>query len=283
MNPVESMEQYKELKASAKKRCPGLVSNCFLSGSGVKGIFERQGLLYEEVPQGLILYTDEGPFYRVFYYLDPNQDLPDMHQDKPVIIEEPDSNGRREEYLTAFFEKLENNGWERVARNIQVFGSLTEHADQIRAEYQAAIENLNSQGLKIIDCPPRHAQRVLAMWEESLQITDVPKEHKEFMNDPDQHVICVVTEDDFVCGVLWWRLRSGTCEYRHVVTDAGYYRRGIGSTLILHTMVEVLNRNCRGLSGPIDDRNYRSIAMCKKVGVVENGRTMVQYSLTKGE
>ena len=279
METIESIEQYKALKASAKQRCGRLQSNVFLTSGGLARVMDLQGLSYEEYPQGLILYTDEGPYYRVFYYLDTNQLLPDMGQDKTVVIEEPNDAGRRDEYLAVFLPKLEEAGWVRVARNVQVYSDLADRGDEIRGDHARAMSNLERQGLRIEACPERHIAKVVSLWHAWLHDTDVPQEHLRFYGDPTQTVICVLNENDDVCGVNWWRIQGGLCEIRHTVTDPGFYQRGIGYAMQLAAMVDALNQECRGVFTYIDDRNYRSIAMFEKAGIVKNGRTTIQYSL----
>lgn len=283
MRDIVSVDQFKALKADAKSRCSSLTSNCFLTSGGLESIMEKQGLLFEEFPQGLVLYTDEGPYYRVFYYLDEAQPLPNMAQDKQVVIEEPDAGNRRAEYLERFFEKLEQSGWERVARNIQVYSSLQDRAEQLSDDFRCAVDNLAEQGLQIVDCPAHHVDRVIELWQGNLHVTDLPKEHLGFIDDPTQRVVCVVNDSDYVCGVNWWRMQGGNCEIRHTVTDSAYYKRGIGYTLQLAAMKDAVDHGCRGIFTYIDERNYRSINMFKKAGIVENGRTTVQYALTRGE
>ena len=281
MEPIESIEQYKSLKAAAKQRCGNLASNFFLTSGGLSRIMELQGLSYVEYPQGLVLFTDEGSYYRVFYFLDPDQPLPDLRQDKKVVIEELDNNGKRDEYLNGFFAKLEAAGWERIARNVQVYSSFDDRDDEIRVEYNRAQDNLKEQGFHIEKCSERHVDRVVSLWREWLHETDLPREHIEFFGDPSQVVICVLDENDEVCGTNWWKLQGGVCEIRHTVTDPRFYKRGIGYAMQLAAMVDALDNGSRGVFTYIDDRNYRSLAMFRKAGVLENGRTTVQYSLER--
>lgn len=283
MEFLTNIDQYKALKDAARQRCDSLSSNCFLTSGGIASIMQRQGMGYREFPQGLVLYADEGSYYRVFYYLDPNADLPDMTADKKAVIEEPDSAGRREKYLKSFFQKLENGGWQRIARNIQVYSELADRAEQIRADHTAAIARLSEQGIVLEDCPERHVERVIELWKGYLHETDLPVEHIGFLNDPTQRVVCALDGSDYVCGVSWWRMAGGNCEIRHTVTDPQFYKRGIGYALQTAAMVDALDGGCRGVFTYIDDRNYRSINMFRKAGIVENGRTTTQYSLEKGE
>ena len=283
MEIVESIDQYKSLKSAVKQRCGSLASNFFLTSGGLSRILELQGLSYVEYPQGLVMFADEGTYYRAFYYLDPNRPLPDISQDKMVVIEELDNNGKRDEYLSDFFAKLEAGGWQRVARNVQVYSSLDNRGDEIRDKFRRAQDNLIEQGFHIEECPERHVDRVISLWKEWLRKTDLPSEHMGFIGDPSQTVICVLNDNDEVCGTNWWRLQGGVCEIRHTVTNPRFYKRGIGYAMQLVAMADAVDIGCRGVFTYIDDRNYRSLAMFEKAGIVENGRITVQYSLERSD
>lgn len=279
MFQLKDIEQYKKLKGEAKDKLGKLSSNCFLTSGGMAAIIERQPVLYEVYDQGVVFYIDEGTYYRAFYFLDSEKGLPEMRQDKLVEIEEPDSNGRRSTYLMQFFQELEQAGWKRIARNIQVSSTLAERSQQIERDYQDALDAAAGQGFSIANCPKRHAARVVELWSTFLHETDIPAEHVNFADDPSQRVVVVLNDDDYVCATNWWRWQGGQCEIRHTVTDPAYYKRGLGYLLQCAAMKDALDNGCRTVFTYIDDRNYRSIGMFEKAGIVANGKTTVQYGL----
>lgn len=279
MEKIETIEQFKALKTKAKELHGKLDTNCYLTNGGMESIMRVQNLYYAEFEQGLVLYADEGSYYRILYFLDSSQPLPDMRQDKMIEIEEPDSFGRRAKYLDAFFAKLEAAGWKRVARNVQVSSTLQDKAEQITSDYEGALQAVEVQGLHLVNCPERHADRVVELWRGWLHETDIPIEHVHFLDDPKQRVVVVLNDDDFVCATNWWRFAGKSCEIRHTVTDPAFYQRGLGYLLQCAAMKDALDNGCTSIFTYIDDTNYRSIKMFEKAGIVENGRTTVQYAL----
>lgn len=273
---LKSVEQFQEAKSEARRTCDRLVSNAPFGNAWVQEAIDL-GAEIEAFDEGFIVLVDEGPFLRLHYFLAPAADLPDLDVEKPVVIDEPDANGRRQEYLAGWLSRLEEQGWELVERSLQVSLDLDADADRLRKEYDEALARTASEGIQIGPCRnERDAQRVLDLWDDYLKLADVPASHRDFWEDDSQFVVCAY-EGDALCGTNWWKVAGRRCEERHIVIDGSYQKKGIGSALLLHSIIAALDAGSATISTYISDQNKASLALFEKVGFKPTGCTTTQY------
>ncbi len=88
MKRIESVAEYKELVATAKKSGYSL-SNCFFFPTAIQQKVDQGILLALKIQNGLLILEDMVDFYRCYYYLS-NDSLPEVVTlDKPAVVEFP--------------------------------------------------------------------------------------------------------------------------------------------------------------------------------------------------
>ena len=278
--PINNYSQFKILYQSVNNNIQKLDTNCLLPGKVLRDSIRDNSLYYREFPEGLILYVDEGNLYKIYYFLDNSKPFPDLRCGKNVMIEELDSNNRRQDYLNYFSRKIYQAGFSLESKNIQFEINLTEQKQWILSEYEKAAKRLNTNGL-LATVKPDNAQvkQILEIWKLYLKQTDVPISHTKFLTDIEQSVVCILNKNASVCGTLWWIFRGNYCEIRHIVTHPDYYRMGISNYTMLFSFMKALEGNSKSVISYTDIQNEKSILMHRRAGMKENGKISMQFLL----
>ena len=279
--PLNSLDVFEETRKRAKANLGKLDTNCYMGAAALAEPVSSKRASIQEFEQGFLVFIDEGAYDRLFYFLQHGQDapFPALCVDKPVVLEELDSNDRRQAEIADLGERLAAQGWKLYARNLQVAAKLQEEAEKIREASAAALAKVAANGIGL--CPPdeRLATDIVRLWKDHLRTTDVPGQHFSFLDDPEQHVVCAVDANGVLCGVNWWEYRNRTCEIRHTVTHPDYLHRGIAFAMLTHSLTTACEHGCEQAITYIDDENVKSLGLYAKAGITPNGRTSTQFIL----
>ena len=282
MKKVETLNEYKELLRQNKSKHRQVDTNCFLMSSVVGEYITKGCLFAEEYNQGLILFIDEGSYFNLHYFWESGTPLPNLKQNKPVVIEELNNNGSRDAYLSQFEPFLIHAGFSLLKNNLQVAALVKESDKELRDQYISAYDEkkkrLEAQGFRIRLCMDDACmEQVVSLWESALPSTDIPNAHKVL--DSDTPVMCIFDSENTLCSAKWWHHSGKISEGRHVVTNPNFERRGLGSTIQLAWIVDGLNNGVERFITWIADSNEASHAMHKRTGFLCNGRSVKQYIL----
>lgn len=278
MKKVESLSQYKELLRQNKAKRSRMDTNCYLMAGAMEDYIVDGRLYAEEYPQGLAVFIDEGNYFNLYYFWESGMPLPNLKQEKPVLIEELNNNGSRDPYLSRFEPVLIQAGFSLFKHNLQVAANLKDCGQDLRTRYEEKKQRLEAQGFRIAFCKDEACmEQVVALWESALESTDVPQSHKVL--NPDNQVLCVFDAENTLCAAKWWHNNGKASEGRHVVTHRNFERRGLASTLQLAWLLDGLDNGAERFMTWIAVTNEASLALHKKAGFLCNGRSSKQYIL----
>ena len=88
MNKIENLEKYKAIEAEAKEKGYRL-SNCFFLPDTLKAKLDAGVLYSEHISDGIIIFEDNGSFYRCYYYFSDQAPEQSLNVDKDCVIEFP--------------------------------------------------------------------------------------------------------------------------------------------------------------------------------------------------
>ncbi len=281
MIELKCAEQFRELSSAQKQRRGKLISNSLLPGKTVREALSKGKLFYKELPQGFALYDSEGtdaPFYTLYYFVEPDAEMTGFAADRQVLLEEPDSDGRRADYLSGLEIRLARAGFSKTAENVLVEIAASAIAEN-EERYSALSEQYRANGYRIaVDPDGELLAQAFALWRAHLKPTDLPQGHFAAGTDA-AHIVCLLDGNGAVCGVNRWEFRGDVCEIRHTVTRPDCLRQGIGSFLILYALKDAAKNGMRSAFTYIDEQNVRSLAMYEKIGFQRTGKTCRQYVL----
>lgn len=266
--------QYKTLKENIENIC----TNCLLPGKIIRDAIEKKDTYYQKIPEGLLIFIDEGNQYSVFYFLDQSKPFPILTSNKLLLIEELDSENRRKEYLEQQTKKLKDAGFKLAAYNYQFQINLAEQKQLIQNEFLSASNKLNNAGFTS-SCNLTNYQidQVINLWKSSLRPTDIPYDHLNFNTQSNQYVVCVLDQMKNVCGTLWWTYKGNICEIRHIVTRPDCYRKGISNYTMLYSFLRAMETGSKIVVSYVDKENNKSIFMHLKAGMKKNGKISLQF------
>lgn len=279
MRKIQTLSEYKEiLRQNKSKRCH-VATNCYLMAGAMEEYIIKGCLFAAEYDDGLIIFIDEGNYFNLYYFWESGMPLPNLKQDKPVMIEELNNNGSRDDYLSQFEQLLFQAGFSLYKHNLQVVAILKDgEQDRYISIYEEKKKRLKAQGFRIEPCMNEACMKqVVSLWESALDSTDIPQSHKIF--NPDNRVFCIFDSENKLCAAKWWHIGGKTSEGRHVVTNKEFERKGLGSTIQLAWITDGFNFGVERYMTWISDTNEASLAMHKKAGFLCNGRSSKQYIL----
>ncbi len=278
MKKIESLNEYKELLRKNKANRTHMDTNCFLMSSAVEKLIDKDCVFAVEYSQGLIIFIDEGSYFNLYYFWESGMPLPELRQNKPVLIEELNNNGTRDAYLEKFEPVLTKAGFSLFQHNLQLEANLKDCEQELRDKLEQKKNRLEAQGFRIEPCTDEACmKKVVSLWESALEPTDIPKDHKGL--NPENEVFCIFDNENTLCAVNWWHHSKKTSEVRHLVTNKDFERRGLGSTLQLVWLVNALDNGVERHMTWIANTNTPSLELHKNAGFKCNGRTSKQYIL----
>ena len=277
MKIINDYKQFKDIYSQAKEKLGRLNSNCLLPSRTLPEAISNGNVFYNEYQSGFIIFTTEDApfgFYKAYYFLSDMDNFPLIKTNKPVLLEELDSNGKREVYLRQFQPKLNAGGFKMYAENYLFEIDLDE---SILRNCDTYMEKLHTHNLCFkTDSTINYSEDVRELWKQYLKPTDVPESHMLFSKNG-VHLICVLTKENEICGVNWWHCSNSVCEIRHTVTRPDHYREGIGTFMILSALEYAYHDGCKSAFTFIDAENIKSIRMYEKIGFRKSGKISRQF------
>lgn len=273
---VERGAELKRLIGDLRLECGSLKTNAPMFWTSQAGSPGQEPLKYELHDGALLFFCDEGLYERLIYFVSDAGCLPMMNRVKSILIEEPLSD---QSWSSILFSRLEELGWCRVANNLQVSMSLDARGPEVSCGLSAAEERLRGKNMQIVECSADMVPEVLDLWSSLLKPTDVPMNHRNFLQDPTQKAACVVDGGGAVCGANWWKTDGRSCEIRHTVTAPDRHRCGVAYAMVLAALSSAIEEGCKSAFTYIDELNSRSLGLYGKVGMLPNGKVAVQYLL----
>ena len=274
---VTSTQEYKQLIRCNKSRFEKTDTNCFLMSRGMEPYIQQGRLFVRQFPEGMAMYVDEGSYYELYYFWNSRAPMADLRRDKPVSLVEVDEGGKRGAYLAGMERKLFTAGFCVLKDTCQVEMNPCDPAHRLKESLALDQARMADEGLRFHYDDGSNLPRAVELWREYLDLADVPLDHTSLK--PEDKLLCVMSKDDRLAAVHWWRHTGKFSEGRHTVTHPDYYRRGLASAMLRAWCLDAKERGISKAATWIRTTNYKSLALYRKVGFVPNGRVSRQYIL----
>ena len=275
MERVNSIQEYKSLIKHTKERVGKIDTNCVLMSNVMEQYIKEERLFFRSFPMGIALYVDEGTYYELYFFWSREAPFAEFHASKPVAIVIITTLEKNDEHLIQLETKIQSGGFKFFKTSLQLDVNLDQLDYSLEKELKQRQETLSSQGFSLKYCDTYLFSQVKALWTEHLDLTDVPFDH--YKNNKNDCILCAVDQNDYVAAAQWWRSEKNNLEGRHTVTHPNYYRRGLGTTLLLAQFQFSKQNGILKNKTWVKDTNYQSLAMHKKVGFKPNGRISKQF------
>lgn len=281
MKKITSLAEYKDHVRRNKARLGTVDTNCMLLGSSMEPFIAENRLFLMEFQDGIIFFIDEGDYYTLYYHWKQGQPFPSLHPDKPLIIEELNNRGARDSYLSRVEPLLLEAGFAEYRTNLQVEVNLANLDYSLSQRMQEKASCLEKAGLRFDFCKTEACmQNVLALWDEALELSDIPASHRVL--DDSSSVLCIRNSANEIVAASWWH-HAASSESRHIVTRKEYYRKGLASAMLCVWLTEAQQEGISRCFTWINEHNAPSLRMYETFHFVQNGRTSKQFILKQGE
>ncbi|MBQ6508187.1 MAG: GNAT family N-acetyltransferase [Flexilinea sp.] len=280
MELLHGYEQFRDLYQKIRQRSEKICSNCLLPQKTIAEALNDSEMYWEEYPQGLVLFTrHQAPeqYLKLYFFLRDISVFPDISADCPLILEELDAGGKREDYIRTITGSLQKAGFTKAAENHMFERSLEDPF--LSSELNKRIASLSAEGCRIVMDPVDvDLSEITSLWKKYLKPSDIPSDHLSAPVSENAHIVCVLDRENSVCGANWWECRGKVCEIRHTVTRSDIRRRQIGSTMILFAAEQARTGLCRTAYTYIEEKNTASMNMYERIGFRKNGKICVQFT-----
>lgn len=276
---IESVEEYRALIREMRNKQRKTESNCFLMEEQIKKYIQQGRFFCQSYTEGILFLVDELNFYTAYYLWNQGAAFEDFRQDKPLMLCEYDSSGRRKDYIHAIETKLFGSGFSLLKiSEMAVLNTIHLSADEIALDrYKKAIRSF---GLEIIECKETELKdKIISLWDRSLHVTDIVLDDRVFLQNDQMTVICLVDKNREVAATGSLYYQGKTCQFRHQVTAAQYRRMGLGEALEKVQVRRACEDGIKEISVFINEDNVASWRLHEKVGFQRSGKTSRQYVL----
>ena len=276
MELIETVEGYRALLRETREKLGKTDTNCFLMETQVKSYIQQGRLFCKHFSDGILMLVDELNFYSSYYLWKPGAPFADIKMDRPLLLCEYDSNGRRLDYIHAMEEKLLGCGFSLL--KVSEMAVLDTNLYANKKGQREYVERLASEGLKILECRDETLQdKIISLWDRTFSATDIVLDDRAFLQNERMSVHCIVNDSDDVVSVGAMYYQGNGCQFRHVVTAPQYRHRGLGEALAAFRIEKALENGVKEINVFINEDNIASWRLHEKSGFRHSGKTSRQY------
>ena len=277
MKALKSLEDYKRIIKDNKERLGKRDTNCFLHDSTLQSYVDDDRLFYRDYDDGTAVFADDGDYYNLYYFWGKDRPFAEFTADKTILVSEMNNNGRRDDYIASMEKKFFDAGFSYFKSNLLLEHDTEEAENYDRNSLKSEIEEM---GLRFVtDIDETLQSKIVELWLESLDPTDVPIDHQNFIERDDDRVICILDKEDCVASAYWYRIEGKNAEGRHIVTAPAHYQKGLASLLLRMCLADLAASGVEKLTTYVSDTNEKSLRFHYKIGFVNTNKVNIQYAL----
>jgi len=285
MEKIHSLDEYYALITDIKKNKNGnrISTNCFLSTGAIKRFLE-QGRLYAIcVKDGIMFLSDEGAYYRGFYYWDPETQKYFPVLEKPLLTKHLYYQGRRKEELLLNERLLSSCGFIQSDTNYQV-EVCKEKSGHIRRQLQLFDRIIKKGNFKMEYARPEQYEEILHLRMETPEFSCFTFPYlsdEEILQGMEEHsYICVFDSFENICATTYVDYTSIIPEGNGVCVKEEYKKRfGFGGALLYRALSDSFERGCKQYHSWITEGNEASIQFHKRMGFQYTGKVEEDWIL----
>ncbi len=278
MEQIESLERYRALLRQTRGEHGKTDSNCYLMEAQVKNSIGQGRLFFQSYSGGVMILVDELNYYTAYYLWEQGKAFEDLRQDKPLLLCEYDSAGRRRDYIRTIEEKLGAVGFSlQKISEMAVLDTGRCAENPARDDHE---ERLRARGLKILECTQADMRdEVVSLWDRTFSITDIVLDDRAFLQNEGMTVFCIVNDCREVVSTGMMVFQGNSCQFRHQVTLPRYRHQGLGEILEWVRIRIAQEKGAREIAVFINEDNVASWRLHEKTGFRHSGKTSRQYIL----
>lgn len=277
MNKISSLQELNDLIQKTKTCTTKIISNYSFMADEITPYIEQKKMQFQLSPHSLLLFLDEGDYYRLLFWADSAYPFSVPKLDRKIICEVLFYRNKPTQLLP-FTSSLASAGFKEYAENWQIMFDLSKISfDDLSGE---KMERLRQNGYMIRSAVKSDDSNIFRLWKHYLdpyafnwlQINRC----STFSNDTE--ILVLESPSHIVCGVTVMFSRGNICEHRHIAIDENFRGMNLGYLLLLNSLCIFQEKGYKKCISWIEKNNIRSIRMHSKIGTLTN-KACKQYLL----
>jgi len=243
----------------------------------IKEYADNNGLFYFQYSDGLFIFCDEGYFYHLFYYVDPNGKLSPIEMDKPIIVKfvYSISRGIYPKDITDMVEKFTKIGYSFYKTLVRL--SVMPASDIISGI--TGSEKLNK--IEAVYADDYEVKDIMNIFDEGLD----PFLHSQYDEKNilkqinDKKIYCIKDENGRILAALQTEIGNNCGSILHISVLSEYRDRGFGTILANAFFQSMLQKNIYRCMVWVDKENIRAQKFYGKLGFIPDNKASDYYIL----
>ncbi len=276
MEYISDEKQFKNIIHKLKADHGRLEKNSILLPQTIRKYIDHHQMLLKKYDDGVGVFIDEGNYYNLFLYWQEGKPLEDFRQKKPVLVELLNNGKNTNDNQSDLRYRLIKAGACLFKTNLQVETDLITSSKYSEELVNEDKKRLDEMGLQAVVCKNADtACLVYDLWDEYLDPTDIPAEHKVYSSE--EQLLYIKNKEGGIAATNWWKTSGRVSEGRHTVTIPAYYRKGIASAMLRMWCLDARRAGATKAFTWISDNNTKSLGLYEKIGFLPNSRVSSQY------
>lgn len=273
---VESREKYSELQSAAKQQGFARFTNNYLNMDAVERYIGLGRMEYEWDGGGLYLYTDEGPFYRLYIRCGENG-IKLSEREKPVLVRNVYREGSKGEALQDVEGQLRRLGFTQYSRSAQILAAPLENRENVSEKLRKAEKFLARFGLRITYADRSQLEDIFRLRDQEPDLKPYHFSY-ETMEEKERAIEkgyfrCVVNAENKLCAAQQFSVERNGIQGNWLAVETDYKEKyGIGAAMAYHSFAYAIERNIGNYFGWLERDNEKSLRYHQSIGYRLTGK-----------
>lgn len=275
MHAIKSIPHLDEFIDGYTESRKGVFTNFYLYAPEIERLIIQDRLFCDTAQDGLYIYSDEGSYYRLYFYINTGDIIEDVSMDKPVVCEILFSEGRGEQ-KRAIEHTMQKFRLNKTSRMFSL--NVRENESFINEQYNGIINGLVGE-IEIRYATPHDLPVLHRFWRQDLDPVDFPfyteEELLSFFSAGE--VTVAESYSHGVCATLWRTRKGSTAIHKHLTVAETMRDRKIGRLMALDSMKKDLEEGVSVHNCWLDMSNTPTLRMHASVNFTPTKRLSMQF------
>lgn len=273
---VESWEKYKNLLREVKRRGFNRFINNFLDVDAVRRYVGLDRMEYELDGSGLYIYTDEGPYYRLYLQCG-EKAIRLTEREKPVLVRNVYREGNKSAGQQDVEEQMQGQGFSLYSRSAQILATPLEDRGNVLEKLRKAERFLGRFGLKITYADGSQIEAIFRLRDSEADLKPYHFSY-ETMEERQQAIEkgyfrCVINAQNELCAAQQFRVERNGIQGNWLAVETDYKEKyGIGAAMAYHSFAYAIERNIGNYFGWLERDNEKSLRYHQSIGYRLTGK-----------
>lgn len=264
---VESIEEYKKIVKEYRQYCRRPYFNNYFMPDDILRYIELGKIFYTMDENALIFYIDEGAYWRVCFYSDPEKSFVINPRDKKTVVRNV-YKSEREDALVSAGKSLENSGFVLAGTTVQVLGDVEVMLNGLsRMDMYAKRWEKKGFTYKVLDASMYDAAEKILLNSNIIHDYQIDyKTDEEKAELPLGTCLGIINSEGELCGVSMCDIKNGCAKGIGIAIEEQYKMNGFAPILTFHRLSWLKENDISLLEGWILINNTDSINYHRRLG-----------------